>query len=242
MIGCGIFVGLQPMRVEQIGAATLYLGDCREVLPTLGAVDAVVTDPPYGMAAAGAAMSGGGRWNAGGASGVHWGSGPLVWDKEAPPLVSELPALAKVGCIIWGGQFFDLPQKRGWLVWDKIIRNWSASECELAWTNIPQPVRAFNFSHGALVHDGKEHPTQKPIALMEWCLGFLPAARTILDPFLGSGTTGVACARLGRRFIGIEIEEKYFSIACRRIEAAQRQADLFVPHPDAPKATQEAFL
>ena len=221
------------MREEVIGTARLILGDCREVLPTLGPVDAVVTDPPYGMAAAGAAMAGGGRWSADGATELHWGGGPLAWDKEAPQFVAELPALAKAGCIIWGGQFFDLPPKRGWLVWDKIVRNWSASECELAWTDIQQPVRAFNFSHGALVHDGKEHPTQKPIALMEWCLGFLPSARSVLDPYMGSGTTGVACMNLGRKFIGIEIEKKYFDIACERIDQAQKQGRLFAEEQHA---------
>ena len=86
------------------------------------------------------------------------------------------------------------------------------------------------------------HPTQKPVALMEWCLGFLPDAKTILDPFMGSGTTGVACARLGRQFIGIEIEPKYFDIACRRIEQAQKQADLFVTQPAPARAVQEAML
>ena len=80
---------------------------------------------------------------------------------------------------------------------------------------------------------GKEHPTQKPTAIMEWCLGFVPNAQTILNPFMGSGTTGVACARLGRRFIGIEIEPRYFDIACRRIEDAYKQADLFVDAPVA---------
>ena len=227
-------------RVETIGAATLYLGDCREVLPGLGKVDAVVTDPPYGMAAAGACMNGGGRWNASGAKGLHWGNGPLTWDTEAPPIVSSFPTIAGKGCIIWGGQFFSLPIKRGWLVWDKILRGWSASECELAWTDLDQPVRAFNFSHGALVHDGKQHPTQKPIALMQWCVEM--TAGTVLDPFMGSGTTGVACARLGRRFVGIEIEPKYFDIACRRVEQAQKQADLFVTQPAPARAVQEAML
>ena len=82
-------------------------------------------------------------------------------------------------------------------------------------------------------HDVREHPTQKPVGVIEWCLGFVPNAQTILDPFMGSGTTGVACARLGRRFIGIEIEPRYFDIACRRIENAYKQADLFVEQPVA---------
>ena len=89
----------------------------------------------------------------------------------------------------------------------------------------------------------REHPNEKPVKIVEQIVdAHSNADDLILDPFMGSGTTGVACARLGRRFIGVEIEEKYFDIACRRIEQAQRQADLFVAQPDAPKATQEAFL
>ena len=86
---------------------------------------------------------------------------------------------------------------------------------------------------------GKKHPTQKPIRVMEWCLGFLPNAGTILDPFMGSGTTGVACAKLGRKFIGVEINEQYFDIACKRVQKAYDQPDLFVEPPA--KAKQEAF-
>ena len=86
----------------------------------------------------------------------------------------------------------------------------------------------------------KQHPTQKPVKVMEWCLGFLPDARTILDPFMGSGTTGVACAKLGRKFIGIELEPEYFDIACKRIEDAYKQPDLFVEPPK--KAEQVALI
>lgn len=83
-------------------------------------------------------------------------------------------------------------------------------------------------------YKGRQHPTQKPIAVMEWCLGFVEG-ETILDPFMGSGTTGVACVKLGRRFIGIEIEEKYFDIACKRIEEATKQPDLFIEQPKKPE-------
>jgi site-specific DNA-methyltransferase (adenine-specific)/modification methylase len=81
----------------------------------------------------------------------------------------------------------------------------------------------------------RDHPTQKPIAVMEWCLSFLPDCQTILDPFMGSGTTGVACAKLGRKFIGIEIEPRYFDIACKRIEDAYKQPDLFIEPPKKPE-------
>ena len=208
------------------GDCTLILGDAREVVPTLGKVDCVVTDPPYGMNATTANMAGGtGQWALSSAKSA-WPKGNLSWDDEAPDIVATFPTMGQ--CIIWGGQFFSLPPSRGWLVWNKIVRNWSASECELAWTNIEQPVRAFDYSHGQLASEGKEHPTQKPLSLMEWCVQQLNAgAQTILDPFMGSGTTGVAAMQLGRKFIGIEIESKYFDIAVERITNAQRQANLF---------------
>ena len=91
------------------------------------------------------------------------------------------------------------------------------------------------------MQDGKEHPTQKPLDVMKWCIERLPSGcSTILDPFMGSGTTGVACVKLGRKFIGIEIEPKYFDIACKRISEALKQPDFFVEKPKPAK--QEALL
>ena len=110
------------------------------------------------------------------------------------------------------------------------------SDGELAWTSRDKALREFTICNKTA---GKEHPTQKPIELMEWCLSLLPDASTILDPFMGSGTTGVACVKLGRRFIGIEIEPRYFDIACRRIEEATKQPDLFIEPPR--EAEQLAF-
>jgi DNA modification methylase len=136
--------------------------------------------------------------------------------------------------IIWGGQFYALPINRAWLVWNKIIRNFSTSVCELAWTNLSQPVDAFDYSHGQLAHEGKEHPTQKPVPLMRWCIeqAKVPPGGVILDPYMGSGSTGVAAMQMRHPFIGIEIEPRYFDVACRRIEEAQRQGDMF---RDAPR-------
>jgi len=220
------------MRVERIGDATLYCGDCREILPTLGAVDAVVTDPPYGIG-----MDGG---KIGKATYEQFS-----WDRAAAdiaPIVSM-----SVPSIIWGGNYFSAPPGSGWLVWDKQNDPTTFADCELAWTNLEQAVRIFRWLWSGPYQKKREerhHPTQKPVALMEWCLGFLPNAVTILDPFMGSGTTGVAAMRLNRKFIGIEIEPSYFDIACRRIEEAQRQKDLFIhatePAQPAP-ATPDLF-
>ena len=210
-------------RVEHIGDATLYLGDCLEILPTLGKVDAVVTDPPYGIGADEAASKNHGKWG--------WRDyGESAWDRQPPPReIFDMLRDASREQIIWGGNYFAdrLPPSMGFLVWDKGQRDFSLADCEIAWRSKQAAARVFNYSRAAALLDGKEHPTQKPIRLIEWCLGFLPDAKTILDPFMGSGTTGVACANLGRKFIGIEIEPRYFDIACKRIEEAYKQPRLF---------------
>ena len=224
-------------RVEHIGDATLYLGDCLEVMAGLGPVDAVVTDPPYGL---------GDLWKGGGGQGKNsWKFDPKEarsWDQKAPDFINEL--IGDTPAIVWGGNYFNLPLSRAWLVWDKGIPNFTTGHSELAWTNLHQPIRNMRLCPNGMTPTGadgpKEHPTQKPIEIMTWCLGFLPKARTILDPFMGSGTTGVACAKMGRKFTGIELDETYFDIACRRIEAAYAQPDMFIEQPAKPK--QEALL
>lgn len=208
------------MRKEVIGAATLYLADCREVLPTLAKVGAIVTDPPYGL---------GDKWQGGKAhTKARWklndGGGNMGWDAKTHDAVPGLPALADQ-CIVWGGHLYALPPARGWLVWDKIVRNFTSGHCELAWTTLDQPVRAFNYAHGELASEGKFHPTQKPVPLMTWCIAM--TSGEVLDPFMGGGSTGVACMGLERPFVGIEVDPRYFDIACRRIEDAQRQARMF---------------
>ncbi len=128
-----------------------------------------------------------------------------------------------------------------WLVWDKGQREFSLADFEMAWGSQTRAARVIDCPRGRAVKDGKEHPTQKPIEVMVRCIQELPNnTRTILDPFCGSGTTGVACVKLGRRFIGIEIEERYFNIACRRIEEAYKQPDFFVQTPK-PKPEQLAL-
>ena len=215
-----------------IGNARLILGDCREVLPLLPKVDAVVTDPPYGIG------QDGGRFR-GRKGGRHRVLEKLDWDHSTPDAATfGLVLRAARDQIIWGGNYFTdkLPVSRGWLYWDKMMGG-DFSDGELAWTSLDRTLKAFSLCNKMT---GKEHPTQKPDALMKWCLNFLPDAATILDPFMGSGTTGVACMNLGRKFIGVELERKYFDIACERIENAQRQSQL-LPHDAPQKPAQEAM-
>jgi len=210
-------------RTEQIGDATLYLGDCPEILPTLGPVDAVVTDPPYGIGADEAAAKNKGKWG--------WKFyGESQWDRCAPPRkIFDMLRERSKHQIFWGGNYFTdlLPPTMQWLIWDKGQRQFSLADFEVAWSSQQKAGRIFDYSRSRAVQDGKEHPTQKPVALITWCINLLPHPLTILDPFMGSGTTGVACANLGRKFIGIEIEPKYFDISCKRIELAYQQPRLF---------------
>jgi DNA modification methylase len=237
------------MRTETLAeGVTLYLGDCREILPTLGKVDAVVTDPPYGIgadsAAASAAMQ---RIKADGKSkaGRGWKFyGESDWDRERPPpSLFHLILEASENHIIWGGNYFTdiLPPTMQWLIWDKGQRDFSLADFEMAWSSRQAAARIIDYPRALALQDGKEHPTQKPVEVMKWCIQHLPGdVASILDPFMGSGTTGVAAVKLGRKFIGIEIEPKYFDIACRRISDALKQPDMFIEKP-AP-AKQEALL
>ena len=115
---------------------------------------------------------------------------------------------------------------------------------EFAWRNFGRSLRILDLSiQGTEVRQsGRKHPTQKPVAVIKWCLSFLPDAKTILDPFMGSGTTGVACVKTGRKFIGIELDPDYFDVACKRVREAYAQPDFFVAVNDDKPAKQEAFL
>lgn len=227
-------------RIEKIGDATLYLGDCREILPTLGKVDAVVTDPPYGIGEAA------GKNASRTKMAVAKDYGDDEWDNE--PLSPETLALIRAAGrwnIIFGGNYYDSPATSCWLVWDKLNGNNDFADCELAWTNLPRAVRRIRYMwHGMLRANGEErgdHPTQKPVGVMAWCLQQLPpGTRSVIDPVMGSGTTGVACVAANLQFIGIERETKYFDAACRRIEEAYRQPRLF-DEPSA-KPVQQSLL
>jgi site-specific DNA-methyltransferase (adenine-specific)/modification methylase len=225
-------------RIETIGDCTLYLGDCRDILPTLGKVDAVVTDPPYGIGeAAGANKS---RTNLAAARDY----GNAEWDNEPAPadLIASIRAASRWQ-IIFGGNYYDAPASSCWLVWDKLNGANDFADCELAWTNLPKAVRRIRYLWNGMLRANNEprgdHPTQKPVGVMRWALQQLPPVKTVLDPFMGSGTTGVACVNLGRAFIGIEREPSYFDIACRRIEEAYRQPRLF--EEPAPKPVQSTI-
>jgi DNA modification methylase len=223
---------LTIIKEERIGGQRLLLGDCLEVMPLLE-FDAIISDPPYGIG-----MSGG---NVG-----YKGFNDFArkeWDASPPDMAISVISSNGKPYILWGGNYFLLPPSRCYLVWDKGagFKGRSYAESELAMTNIDANARTF--SHDPLAkgdYKGKLHPTQKPVALMEWCIGFLPNAQTILDPFMGSGTTLVACQKLGRSGIGIELDPDYFAIACKRVEEATRQPDMFVT-PPAPAPTQEGF-
>lgn len=186
---------------EQDGI-TIYHGDCREILPTLEPVDLVLTDPPYGIGLA--------------ANPFRQRFEQQAWD-DAPVDAALLQQCIAAGkdAIVWGGNYFGLPAHQRFLIWDKgQPEAFSSAMCEQAWTTIPGPAKLFR-RH--VVSYEKHHPTQKPVELMRWCLGFAPNARTIIDPFMGSGTTLRAAKDLGRKAIGIEIEERYCEIAAKRM-------------------------
>ena len=233
------------MDVVTLGDCTLIHGDCREVLPTLGRFDAVITDPPYGIGeAAGRAKTRTGPTAIGGGKYVK-DYGHSEWDNE--PISDELIAqviAAGRHAIVFGGNYYDLPKTSCWLVWDKLNGDNDFADCELAWTNLPKAIRRIQYLwHGMMRANGEkrgDHPTQKPLGVMAWCIEQAPNPQTILDPFMGSGTTGVACVQLGRKFTGIERERKYFDVACERISRAQAQGQL-IPH-EQPQPKQEALI
>ena len=223
-------------RKEIIGNCTLYLGDNKEVMQDidLSVVGACVTDPPYGI---GADKGKPQVYNSfKGAKKQIMNSYNDNWDNERPSNDFFLKILSlNVPSIIWGGNYFAdlLPAMGKWLWWDKCQTMPTYGDGELAWTNLKGTTpKKFTYANNKLRANRIPilHPTQKPIQLMKWCIEQLPKDCTgaILDPFMGSGTTGVACAKMGRSFIGIELDEDYFNIACRRVEDAYKQGDLFI--------------
>ena len=225
------------IREERIGDCRLLLGDCLSIMPLLDPVDAVVTDPPYGIGESGQKNRTRGKKAAPGKyKDCHWDNEPASADH-----IEAIKAAAPHQIIFGGNYFTGLGPTSCWLVWDKQNGENDFADCELAWTNLQKAVRRVYWRWNGMIRKGddiREHPTQKPVGVMEWCINHLPdSAETILDPFAGSGTTGVACVNMGRRFIGIERDQDYFDIACKRVEEAYRQPDLFIEKPKAAEQT-----
>lgn len=226
-----------------IGDCTLYLGDCMEILPTLGTVDAVITDPPYGIS--------------------HSSNYGASWMGKVISCDQDTSARDKIA--LWAGNrpavFFGtwkthpVQNTRTCVVWNKgpafgmgdLSLPWKPSfelayVCGNGWIG----RRDEGVLSGPVVVSwekfGRKHPHQKPVWLCEEFIKKIPSARTILDPFMGSGTTGVACVKTGRKFIGIEIDPGYFDTACKRIEDAYKQGDMFVPAPKPSKHDQHPLF
>lgn len=192
----------------------IYHADCREVIPTLGKVDLVLTDPPYGL---------GDSWKRTyhGPSGTTklWGDVP-DWDEKAEPWVAELLLKLETNLVFWGANNYLMPPSACWFIWDKLQES-KRAEFEMAWTTLKCGHKAFRMSsidaNWNCRETSKQHPNEKPLGLMQWCLKWFPKARSVIDPFMGSGTTLVAAKMLGRRAIGIELDERHCETAACRL-------------------------
>jgi DNA modification methylase len=226
-----------PAPFYDDGLITIFCGDSRSIVPQLRTFDLLLTDPPYGInVAKKGTVGGGGR---AGAKGSGWKVKasptqfmPVTWDTTQPPAweLQMLISRAKQS-VLWGGNYYeDLKRASCWLVWDKVNGTTSFADCELAWTNFQKAVRMFKWRwNGMLQQDMKNkekrvHPTQKPVALMEWCISHAKDPTSILDPYMGSGTTLIAAQRLGIRAVGIDRERSYCQAAVERLRADKSRA------------------
>lgn len=254
------------MREEIIGNARLILGDCRDILPTLGRISAIISDPPYGqshktnVAISKKSIRRGERsLNTRIRIGSYHGGKANIWpdsiEGDDQPFDPDLLLSAADRVLLWGAhRFADTLPKGSWLVWDKVpngkVRDQGDGEAAWISDDLPRPMRIFRLlwdgvcvgsaaRHEVTAGQARVHPTQKPVALMAWCIdqARLSPRALICDPYMGAGSTGVASVEAGHPFIGIELEPLYFDTACRRIEQAQRQSDMFVnpPVPEAPE-------
>lgn len=226
------------MSVVTLGPCTLYHGDLLDVLPTLPKAEAVLVDPPYGIGESSKKNATRGKpfgsrvdnKNTRGTYVPPTDYGVYEWDDaplDAPRLALVLAAAPKQ--VVWGGNYYGLPAASKWLVWDK-INSGDFADCELAWTNLPGAVRMFRHMWNGMLRDSERgqrvHPTQKPVALMRWCLLQAGNPASVVDPCMGSSPVGVACAEAGIQYTGIEREKGYFDRACERIDNALRQGRL----------------
>lgn len=216
-------------RVEVIGNATLYLGDCRELIPGLPEVAVVVTDPPFGI-----------DYQSGYATDELWQGGrAIAGDADTAARDEALALLTGIPSLVFGARRIPQPAgTRATLIWDKGPAL-GMGALDLPWKPSYEEIYVigkgfFGKRDGAVIYcppvqsmakNGREHPNEKPVRLLSMLLDKSPEG-VVLDPFMGSGSTGVACAHLGRPFIGVELIPAYFDIACRRIEDAQRQGRL----------------
>jgi site-specific DNA-methyltransferase (adenine-specific) len=237
--------GLQVPCVQIGDRVTLYQGDALQIAPALQGIQAVIADPPYGVSFNFMRYRRSRHPLQAGIPAARWAANVIG---DAQPF-DPTPWLAYPQVILWGANHYTsrLPERKAWLVWDK--RDGSTpdnhADCELAWTNLPGNARIYRHLWRGMIRAGeanvgrrgKWHPAEKPVELMQWCVA--KTTGTVLDPYMGSGTTGVACLALGRRFIGIEIDPDHFATACQRLQDAALQGHLF---PEARPATQARLL
>ena len=221
----------------QRGPVTLFNADCRDVLPTLDIADLSLTDPPYGIGAdrGQASRAGFQHVNALAPSKDY---GFTDWDRRPSREAFDAIRAASREQVIFGGNYFAdlLPPSPSWLVWDKDNGTNKYADFELAWTSHKTAARKIRWRwHGMLQEPGlpkdtRVHPTQKPVGLMVWIIErFTKLNDLVLDPYIGSGTTAVACIETDRRCIGIEAHRPYFDLCVRRIDAALDQGRLPFP-------------
>ena len=205
-----------PKPYYDADGITLYCADNRHVMPLLANHDLLLTDPPYGINADNRK-----RNMSRGVLAKAKDYGESEWDKSTPAewIISQARELTR-NQIVWGGNYYGLPASSCWLVWDKENGDNDFADCELAWTSLPKAVRRIVHQWHGMLRKGKEdrqHPTQKPLDVMQWCIGQVDDCETILDPWAGSGTTLVAAKNLGKKATGIEINERYCEIAVTRL-------------------------
>lgn len=234
-------------RVERIGNAVLVLGDWREALDAVGHADLVATDPPYGTGGWRRTETGAGSNPAAKLVREEWDDGDLDWLAAVPPVpVLTFWPPANTGALLAAAAASGRTKHRA--LYMRKLDPKPQPAGRIAWS--VEPIWALS-AEGFQLYGGTDwfecstprlgrdtgatgHPYEKPLACLRWLLSKVPLATTVLDPFCGSGTTGIAAVQSGRCFIGVEQDEGWFDVACRRVEAATRQADMFVSFPSSP--------